>query len=295
VDKLTAVFATKYIIITPVRDEQAYIEQTIQSMIKQTLLPIEWIIVNDGSSDKTGEIINKYSELYSWIHAVHRNNRGFRKAGGGVIEAFYDGYCSLKSDNWDYIVKLDGDLSFDNEYFENCFSAFKSNSNLGIAGGMIYNLIKGNLVLEKPPLFHVRGATKIYKKACWDAIGGLINAPGWDTLDEVKANMLGWKTQSLEDLKVVHHRFTGQADGSWQDAVKNGTANYISGYHPIFMLAKCIKRIFERPYFIRSLGLYYGFISGYCKGIPQVDDKNLITYLRQQQMKKLLFMNSIWK
>jgi glycosyltransferase involved in cell wall biosynthesis len=285
----------KYVVITPVRDEQEFIEQTIQSIVNQTIQPIEWIIVNDGSTDRTGQIINQYVEQYSWIHAVHRENRGFRKAGGGVIDAFYDGYNSLQSKDWGFIVKLDGDLSFAVDYFENCFDIFKQNNRLGIGGGMIYHLVKGKLLIEKQPLFHVRGATKIYRKECWDAIDGLINAPGWDTLDEVKANMLGWQTQSFDGIEVVHHRFTGQADGSWRDSVKNGRANYISGYHPLFMTVKCIKRIFEHPYFIKSLGLFYGFMSGYWKRIPQVDDINLIHYLRKQQLKKLLFKDSIWK
>jgi len=151
------------------------------------------------------------------------------------------------------------------------------------------------MILEKHQAFHVRGATKIYRKDCWDAIGGLLKAPGWDTLDEVKANMMGWKTQSFTDLKLAHYRPTGAADGTWLNYVNNGTANYISGYHPLFMLLKCIKRLTEKPYIVVSAGLMYGFISGYIKRIPQVEDRELISYLRKQQMKQLLFQESIWR
>lgn len=293
VDNITSTIE-KYVVITPARDEEEYIEHTILSVINQTIRPTEWIIVNDGSTDRTGQIINKYAEQHPWITAFHRENRGFRKAGGGVVDAFYDGYHMLLSKDWDFIVKLDGDLSFDADFFENCFAMFKKNEKLGIGGGMIYNLVKGNLMIEHTPLFHVRGATKIYRKDCWNAIGGLINAPGWDTLDEVKANMLGWQTQTFDQIKVVHYRVTGQADGTWRNAVKNGRGSYISGYHPIFMTAKCIKKIFERPYLVQSLGLFYGYVSGYWKRSPQIDDVHLIKYMRKQQLRKLLLKDSIW-
>lgn len=285
----------KYIIVTPVRDEQEYIEKTINSVISQTLQPLQWIIVNDGSTDDTGIIIDNYAKAYPWIKAVHRSNRGARVAGAGVIEAFYDGYEAIDESGWEFIVKLDGDLSFEPSYFKVCFEEFHKDLQLGVGGGVIYHEINGNLELEKNPLFHVRGATKIYKRACWEAIGGLIKAPGWDTIDEVKANMLGWKTRSFNHLKVIHHRFTGAADGTWRNAVKNGKANYISGYHPLFMFAKCMKRIFEKPYLIGALGLFYGFMSGYLNKIPQINDKKLIAYLRKQQLRRLMYLESIWK
>ncbi|MEN6350234.1 MAG: glycosyltransferase family A protein [Syntrophomonas sp.] len=285
----------KYVIVTPVRDEQEYIEKTINSVIFQTLQPLQWIIVNDGSTDDTGIIIDNYAKAYPWIKAVHRFNRGARVAGGGVIEAFYDGYGAISEAGWEFIVKLDGDLTFEPGYFKDCIGEFDKELDIGIGGGDIYHEIKGSFVLEKNPLFHVRGATKIYKRECWEAIGGLIKTPGWDTIDEVKANMLGWKTRSFNHLKVIHHRFTGAADGTWRNATKNGKANYISGYHPIFMLAKCMKRIFEKPYLIGALGLFYGFMSGYLNKIPQIDDKKLISYLRKQQLKRLMYQESIWK
>lgn len=284
----------KYIIITPVRDEEKYLEYTLKSVFDQTIKPLEWVIINDGSTDNTGKIIDEFARRYPWIHPVHRENRGFRQAGGGVIEAFYDGYRALITNKWDFIVKLDGDLSFDADYFARCFDMFKQNVRLGIGGGVIESVVNGIKVLENHQLFHVRGATKIYRKECWDAIGGLLKAPGWDTLDEVKANMLGWKTQSFFDLKLTHYRPTGAADGTWKNYVKNGRANYISGYHPLFMFMKCIKRVIEKPYFIVSFGLLYGFIEGYIKRIPQVDDRELIRYLRKQQVNKLLFRKSIW-
>jgi poly-beta-1,6-N-acetyl-D-glucosamine synthase len=285
----------RYVVVTPVRDEERHIEKTILSMLAQTILPSEWIIVNDGSTDGTAGIINRYARQHSWIKALHRQNRGFRKAGGGVIEAFNEGYEALAPSDWNFLVKFDGDLSFEPDYFERCFKYFSAEPTLGIGGGVVYHEINGSRELEKNPRFHVRGATKIYRKACWDALGGLIQAPGWDTLDEVKANMLGWTTHSFDDLKLVHHKYTGSADGTWGGWVKNGRANYIAGYHPLFMTVKCIKRIFEKPYLISALGLFYGFITGYLEGVQQVPDPKLIRYLRSQQMKRLLLKKSIWK
>jgi len=286
----------KYVVVSPVRDEEEYIGKTIDSMVSQTILPEAWIIINDGSIDNTGNMIDYYAEKYSWIHSMHRENRGFRKSGAGVIEAFYDAYESIQLTDWKYIVKLDGDLSFDADYFEKCFSYFERLPKLGLGGGVIFNFVNGNLKLEPNPLFHVRGATKIYRKECWDAIEGLIKAPGWDTVDEVKANMLGWTTQSFLDLKVIHHRYTGTADGTWKGWVKNGLANYICGYHPLFMILKRLKRTFQKPsYFIGALGLLYGFMGGYVKRIPQVRDRALIAYLRRQQVNRILMKESIWK
>ncbi len=284
-----------YVVIIPARDEADYIEKTIQSVISQTIKPIELVIVNDGSIDNTGSIIENYAKRYNWIKALHRENRGFRKAGGGVIEAFYDGYNTLKSKDWQYIVKLDGDLSFDDDYFEKCFQEFHRNPKLGIGGGVVGHIINGELEIERNPLFHVRGATKIYKRDCWDAIGGLLKLPGWDTLDEVKANMLGWATKSFPEIKIIHHKFTGSADGWWSNWVKNGRANYISGYHPLFMFFKCIKGTFQKPYLIVPLGLSWGFVSGYLKKYPQVNDPHLINYLRKQQIRRIFLKNTIWK
>jgi biofilm PGA synthesis N-glycosyltransferase PgaC len=110
----------------------------------------------------------------------------------------------------------------------------------------------------------------------------------------VKANMLGWQTRSFLDLKVSHYRFTGSADGAWKDCVKNGRANYVSGYHPIFMLVKCVKRLGARPYVIGSMGLLWGFVKSHFNRSPRVEDR-VVTYIRAQQMRRLLLLDSIWK
>jgi poly-beta-1,6-N-acetyl-D-glucosamine synthase len=285
---------TKYVVITPVRDEEAFLAATIDSMIRQTVRPVEWIIVNDGSNDKTGNIIDSYASRYPWIRAVHRKDRGFRKSGGGVVDAFNDGYHDLVTSDWEFIVKFDGDLTFEADYFEKCFEEFERDARLGVGGGMICNLIDGVEQVEEAPAFHVRGATKIYRRACWEGIGGLWPAPGWDTIDEVKANFIGWSTRSFRNLHLLHHRPTGKADGLWGGFVKYGRANYICGYHPLFMLGKCLRRLRQRPLLLGSIALLYGYVSGYVKRIPQVNDPAAIAYLRRQQLNRLVGRASIW-
>ncbi|MGA7521086.1 MAG: glycosyltransferase family 2 protein [Acidobacteriaceae bacterium] len=287
--------ALKYVIISPVRDEEVNLARTIESVISQAVRPWEWVIVNDGSTDRTAEIADSYARRYNWIKVCHRENRGFRKAGGGVVDAFNDGYQMLETKDWDFIVKLDGDLSFNPEYFSSCLRAFEEEATLGIAGGTIYNVINGQAIPEVCNAFHVRGATKIYRRACWDAIGGFWPAPGWDTMDEVKAQMLGWSTRTLAELQVLHYRPTGKNDGTWGAGFKNGRANYICGYHPLFMLLKCIKRVREKPYVIQSAALFCGFVSGYLKGVRQVDDRATINYLRRQQLGRLMGGETIWR
>ncbi len=286
----------RYVIISPVRDEEPYIEFTLRSMISQTRKPALWVIVNDGSTDDTGVILDRYSSERNWIKVVHRLNRGYRAAGGGVIEAFYEGFSIIGDLHWDFIVKLDGDLSFDPEYFESCLACFEKEPNLGIAGGTVCIFEKGGLKVdsEGDPPFHVRGATKIYRRGCWEKVSPLVQAPGWDTIDEVKANYYGWKTRTFQELKLIQHKRTGGADGHLRNWFKNGRANYVTGYHPLFMVAKCLKRAYRMPLLVESAALWLGFCSGYLKGVQQLQDKDTIRYLRRQQMLRLKTRPSIY-
>ena len=285
----------KYVIVTPARDEQKYIEATIASVCRQTILPTKWIIVNDGSTDDTGRIVDEHAARHSWIQVVHRSNRGFRKSGAGVVEAFNDGYREIKTDEWEFIVKLDGDLTFSEDYFEKCFQHFRRESQLGIGGGEIYHSFGASSKLEVTPRFHVRGATKIYRKACWEAIGGLWVVPGWDAIDEVKANMLGWQTRGFSELHLLHHRPTGSADGLLRDSVKHGVVCYVAGYHFLFFFASCFRRLFKKVYVIGSIAMCYGFLKGYITRMPQVNDARMIKYLRTQQLRRLCGLETIWK
>ncbi len=287
--------STKYVVVTPVRDEESYLSLTIESMAKQTILPQEWVIVDDGSKDGTGRIIDEAARQYPWIRGVRREDRGFRKWGAGIIEAFYSGFDALTCKDWEFMSKLDGDLSFAPEYFAGMFKKFEEDSRLGIGGGYLYHLENGTRTLEDGPVFHVRGGAKIYRRACWDAIGGLWVGPGSDTVDEVKGNMLGWSSRSFLDLQIQHHRWTGAAYGRWGGIAKNGKTDYVSGYHPLFLIAKAVARLPRRPYLVGSAALLYGYISAALQRTPQVDDPQLIRYLQKQQLAKLWGRETIWK
>jgi len=268
---------------------------TIDSMVRQTVRPREWIIVDDGSSDGTGKVIAEAARQHLWIRGVRRDDRGFRKWGAGIIEAFYAGFHMLSCTDWDFMAKLDGDLSFEPDYFCRMFSKFAEIPRLGIGGGFLYHLDKGKKTLESNPRFHVRGGAKIYRHTCWDAIGGLWVGPGSDTIDEVKANMLGWSTRSFLELQIQHHRWTGAAYGRWGGIAKNGKTDYVSGYHPLFLIAKSVARLWQPPYIIGSVALLYGYVSAYLQKTPRVDDPELIKYLQRQQLAKLCGQETIWK
>ena len=285
-----------YVVITPARDEQDHIETTISTVIEQTLQPAEWIIVNDGSNDQTGSIADSYASKYPWIHVIHVKDRGHRSPGTGVIQAFYEGYRIIGQTDWEFLIKLDADLELSPKYFESCFRHFRDESSLGIAGGTIRSRHNGSgkCFIEKTPRFHVRGATKIYRRQCWNEIGGLLYSPGWDTWDEVKANYCGWKTRTFDDVPLTQLRGTGEVEGHWQDFVKNGKANYVCGYHPLFMLAKFSKRFLHNRTRKSSVALIYGYLSSAVKAVEQVQERDIIKYLRREQLKRLLGLPSIW-
>jgi glycosyltransferase involved in cell wall biosynthesis len=288
--------ARSYVVITPVRNEAQRLSKTIASMIAQTHRPTAWVIVDDGSGDETPAIVDEAARTYSWIRAVHRPDRGVRKSGAGVVEAFYDGYRFVAAKPWDFLVKLDADLWFAPTYFGSCLDRFASDSSLGIGGGTVCIEDGDEIRIEVTgdPAFHVRGATKIYRRRCWIDIGELVRAPGWDTVDEVKANMKGWSTRTFSDLHVVQLKRTGSADGAWRNWFKNGRGCYICGYDPVFMLAKCLKRSVARPPVIPAVALGIGFCSGYIRRLPRIGDPDLIRYLRRQQRHRLLGRQSIY-
>jgi glycosyltransferase involved in cell wall biosynthesis len=284
-----------YVIITPARNEAENIAATLQSVVAQTNPPVEWVIVNDGSTDRTAEILDQYAARYPWIRAYHLPDRGFREPGSGVVRAFNHGLGKLKTKDWDFIVKLDGDLELSADYFENCLNEFEKDVSLAVGGGTICHNADGVMRPDVDVRFHVRGATKIYRREFWDQMGGLPPVVGWDTLDELKANMLGWTSRSFPQIRILHRRPTGAADGAWRNWFKNGRANYITGYHPLFMTLKCVKRVPQKPYFLAALGLFCGFVSGYINHEPQVADRELILYVRKQQLRRLFWQSSIWK
>ena len=211
------------------------------------------------------------------------------------MEAFNDGYQSLQCQDWEFVVKLDGDLTFEPDYFERILKRFLAEPRLGVAGGTLRSLSEGTMKIERNPKFHVRGATKMYRRECWEEIGGFFPAPGWDTLDETSASMKGWATMSIPDVLAVHHRPTGATEGAWADSLKRGLIWYTVGYHPLFVLASCLNRLVQKPYVVRSVGGLCGFFRAYFSRVPRISNPELIRFIRQEQMKRLTGRETIWR
>jgi glycosyltransferase involved in cell wall biosynthesis len=266
-------------------------------MKAQTVKPTWWVIVDDGSEDDTASIADAAAANESWITVVRRGDRGFRLSGKGVVDAFNDGFRTVQEKGWEFVSKFDGDLSFDPDYFERCLAEFAADPGLGMGGGLCCVQRGAERVAEfaGDPPFHVRGPTKIYRRACWEAIGGLLNVPGWDGIDELKANMLGWRTRTFQHIRLIHHRPTGNADGLWKNQSKFGRANYIMGYHPLFMAAKIFKRVLQKPYLVGAMGLCWGYVSAGLRALDRVQDRDLVRYVRSEQLKTLMGQKSIWR
>jgi biofilm PGA synthesis N-glycosyltransferase PgaC len=279
--------ARQYAIVSPVRDEERHIEKTIRSVIGQTVKPAQWVIVDDGSTDRTAAIVERYLPKHPWITLVRRENRGYRKLGGGVVDAFYDGYAQVRAP-WDFMVKLDGDLSFGPRYFEELLKRFARDSRLGIASGQPAVPFGNRLVWERTNPAHVRGPAKMYRKECFEQIGGLVPGLGWDVIDEVAAQMRGWTTRSFRELRILHHRPTSSSHGSWlRGKFREGRTTYITGYHPLFAVARGLRQLHERPYVLGGLALVAGYVASALRRVPRYEHAEFRAYLRKQQMRRL--------
>lgn len=280
----------KYVIITPAHNEEAYIRFTLDSVVAQTVKPNQWIIVDDGSTDGMAKIIRDYVDRYSWIKQVTLPVEGSRQRGARVMRVFYEGYKLLDVD-YEVIVKLDGDLSFGSDYFERLLGKFAEDSRLGITGGGCYSPVGDHWRLERVPADHVWGPTKVYRKACFDDIGGLPLVNGWDGIDEWRAQMKGWKTRSFNELIVHHLRPMGACDGKWWGGhAKEGEFAFFLGYPWLVILARSFYRgLTGRPPLVRGMGIFWGYLRSWLARKPQLDDPELVAYIRRKQMRRILF------
>ncbi len=276
-----------YAIVTPVHNEEAYIRFTLDSVVSQIVPPVEWIIVDDGSTDNTAAIIQAYVERYPWIRRVALPAEGKRELGARVVRVFYAGFRQLTAES-DFIVKLDGDLSFAPDYFARLLDKFADDPRLGIAGGGFYVQEGDQWRLERAPLDHVRGATKVYRKACFEEIGGLPAVNGWDGIDEWRAQLKGWQTRSFNELVVHHLRPTGASYGKWKGYTREGEEAYFLGYPWLVLLARSFYRaLSERPLLVRGVGIFWGYLRSWLARKPQLDDAETIRYMRRKQMGRI--------
>jgi glycosyltransferase involved in cell wall biosynthesis len=279
-----------YVLLTAARNEEKYIEKLIESIIGQNILPNKWVIISDGSTDKTNEIVKRYEKKYDFINLLIKENVSGRNF-SSKVHALQSGFNELKDIKYDFIGNLDADISFEPDYFERIFKKFNHNQKLGIAGGWIYELKKGiycarfgNNVLNVP------GAIQMFKRKCYEEIDGYLPSKlgGEDTIAEVMAKMNGWEVKSFTDIKVLHHRPTGTGQSNKHIAnFRFGVLSYSIGYDPFFLVARCVSRLGVRPYVIGSLFTMIGYVFAFIRKENRVVSDEFVKYYRNEQRQRL--------
>lgn len=287
-----------YAIVTPARNEAEYIEHTLRAVTSQTVLPSAWVIVDDGSTDETPDIVMKYAEKFDFIRLERHSGRDFgtgtdRFSWGVDAVVFNFGLATLDVDSYDYIVKLDGDLDFDSDYFERIFEEFENDPRLGIAAGHFYELQDGQWVLSKVPDWHVRGASKIYRRQCFRDIRGVEEILAWDGVDEIRAQLTGWYSRAFYEPRVKHLRAQGSAaqgtrGGALSGRARLGLCAYILHYHPLFLVARGVRLGLGRPRVLGGLAFLYGYLRASIQRPRRLEDDEVVSFLRRSQLQRLI-------
>jgi biofilm PGA synthesis N-glycosyltransferase PgaC len=286
----------RYLAITPARNEERLLPFLIQSMQRQTVLPERWIIVDDGSSDATPLLIDSAAAQCRWIEPHHLSRDRLRQPGergGSSVVAQY-----LPHRVWetvDYLVLLDADISFGPRFIESLIAEFARDHELGIASATLLERRGRSLHPQHCAAFHTRGATKVYSSDCFRAIGGVDAGPAWDSLDEARAMMLGFRTRSFPHITAIHHRPVGGGDGRWRVIAASGADAYHTGTSPLFIIARAAGRFFSAPAGVGSVLLLSGYVSALLRGEPRKAEPALAKYVRQQQLRRLFLRDSRWK
>lgn len=278
-----------YVLITAARNEQAYIEKTIISVINQSILPKKWIIVSDGSTDRTDQIVKKYVKQYHFIQHFIVNGDAKRNF-GSMVRAFNTGHEQLKYIDYEFIGNLDADISIESDYYQSILEKFQENTRLGLAGGFIYEQHNGKYESRK---FNsnksVPHAIQLFRRECFESIGGYIPLKygGVDWCAEVMARMNGWHVESFPEIKVLHHRRTLAAEGVLKGAFRQGLMDFSVGSHPLFEVFKCMSRVRGKPFLIYAVLRLTGFIwACYRRENREVSSK-FVMYLRREQMQRV--------
>jgi biofilm PGA synthesis N-glycosyltransferase PgaC len=279
----------KYVLITPARNEEAFIELTIKSVISQTILPRKWVIVSDGSMDNTDEIVKKYVKEYPWIELMlmpERRERHF----GGKAHAFNAGYAKIKDLKYDIVGSLDADISFDPEYFAFLLMKFSQDPHLGVAGTPFREgTVQYDYRFSRKE--HVSGACQLFRRECFESIGGYVplKAGAIDLTAVVTARMKGWKTETFTDKFCVHHRRMGSAKHDFIRATfKSGYYDYPMGVHPVWQLFRSIYQMSRKPFFFGGLLLMAGYLWAMLKRAPTPISMEFVHFRRKEQMQWLM-------
>ncbi|MGC1187149.1 MAG: glycosyltransferase family 2 protein [Candidatus Acidiferrales bacterium] len=279
----------KYVLVTPARNEAAFIEKTLESVTHQTYPPMKWVIVNDGSTDSTAEIIGRYLPQHPWIELVQmppRRDRSF----AAKVHSFNAGYERVKALDYEVIGNMDADISFDQDFLEFLVGRFAVDPTLGVAGTVFreegYDSETDSFEGQK----HVSGQCQLFRKKCFVEIGGYIphRAGGIDWMAVTTARMMGWTTKSFREKSFFHHRHMGTAERSpLASQFSYGEKDYYLGGSPIWQLFRVTYRLVKRPYISAGLALGLGYCWAFLRRTPRPVSRELMAFHRKEQMLKL--------
>jgi poly-beta-1,6-N-acetyl-D-glucosamine synthase len=275
-----------YALVTPARDESANLERLAPCVVEQTVRPLEWVVVDDGSSDDTVSFLSEIARTHPWVRVMTSPGvatgtalQQGRRIGRDVI-AFNAGVASLDR-RPDVVVKLDADVSFDPFYFERLLHAFEEDPALGISGGRCFELEDGEWRYQTVAETHVRGATRAYRWSCWEAVSPLEPRLGWDGIDEVMARQHGWRVDTVDTLRFFHHRPHGAREGlAFTKWARMGEACHYMGYRLSYLLLRTLHRgRHDRG----AVGLVWGYLQAAARRAPRYHDESVRKQLREDQ------------
>ncbi len=279
-----------YVLITPVRNEAQFIELAIKSVVAQTVRPAKWVIVSDGSTDGTDDIVRKYTAQHAWIGLVRMPERRERNFAGKVY-AFNAGYAGMKDLKYDVIGSLDGDISFDEDYFSFLLSKLAEDSTLGLVGTPFKDCGSGQTYDYRiVSIEHVSGCCQLFRRECFDAIGGYVPVKGGgvDHIAVITARMKGWKTRTFTEKVCLHHRPIGTAErGALKARFRTGAQDYALGGHPIWELFRTVYQMTKRPFVIGGLLLGAGYFWALVRRTKRPISREMVEFRRREQMQRL--------
>jgi len=277
-----------YVLITPALNEEAFIEETIRAVIAQTITPTRWVIVNDGSTDRTDAIVRPYTASHPWIELLTlppRSSRDF----AGKARAFVAGHQSVAGLDYEVIGNLDADITFAPNYIENLLNHFEADPTLGVAGSPFReNNVQYDIRFSRKE--HVSGACQLFRRECFEAIGGYVplHPGGIDLIAVVTARMKGWKTESFHDQYCVHHRVMGSVnDRLVARQFKSGYGDYLLGVHPLWQFSRCMYQMTRPPRVIAGSMLLAGYTWALVVRARKPVSEEFVRFRHQEQMRNL--------
>lgn len=277
-----------YVLITSARNEEKFIAKTIDSVISQTVKPKKWIIVSDGSTDHTDDIVKSY-RMHHFITLIRMPEHPDRHF-AAKVNCFNEAYGRLKDQNFEIIGNLDADVSFESDYFEFILSKFEQMPQLGVAGTPYIEKNKSSYSESFTDPDHVSGQCQIFRRSCFDQIGGYIpiKGGGIDWTAVTTARMKGWTTRSFSDKHFIHHRSMGTAsNGILMSRFKHGQKDYYLGGDPLWQIFRSVYQMTKKPYILGGLSLLAGFTYAGIRKIENPIPRQLINFHRTEQRKRL--------